>query len=286
MSIAIESFKTISTQYKAILLDAYGVLKDAEGVYSYVPEMLELLKKEHIEFLILTNDASKSPSELAKSYHENGLHFVTEEKLIASSRVAKNYLLAKYKAGTIISYFGIPEAIEFFNDTNFIFKHISEVDILQNSEIEAFLFLDHGHFSWQTDINKAINLLRLNPKIEGIVANSDLSYPSSETEISIAIGGIARMMENILGCEFTKFGKPNHRMFQLAYDTLKPFHAFAKSEILMVGDTLTTDIAGGNNFGIDTALVLSGATLEKDLEKMMELTGIKPTHVCKNVSLA
>jgi ribonucleotide monophosphatase NagD (HAD superfamily) len=49
----------------------------------------------------------------------------------------------------------------------------------------------------------------------------------------------------------------------------------------MVGDTLHTDIIGGNKFGIDTVLVLSGNTLPDDASTRISSTGIVPTYVCE-----
>jgi len=49
----------------------------------------------------------------------------------------------------------------------------------------------------------------------------------------------------------------------------------------MVGDTLNTDILGGNKFGFDTVLVLTGNTLQKDLNTRITATGIIPTYICE-----
>jgi len=48
----------------------------------------------------------------------------------------------------------------------------------------------------------------------------------------------------------------------------------------MVGDTLYTDIIGGNKFGLDTALVLSGNTLPDMASIRIGSSGIIPTYVC------
>ena len=49
----------------------------------------------------------------------------------------------------------------------------------------------------------------------------------------------------------------------------------------MVGDRLTTDIAGGINAGIETILVLSGVTAKEDLET----SDIQPTYVLDDISV-
>ena len=56
-----------------------------------------------------------------------------------------------------------------------------------------------------------------------------------------------------------------------------------KSKILMVGDTLHTDILGATKFGIDTVLVLSGNTSRMDVEWMIKASGISPDYVCESI---
>jgi ribonucleotide monophosphatase NagD (HAD superfamily) len=55
-----------------------------------------------------------------------------------------------------------------------------------------------------------------------------------------------------------------------------------KQEALMIGDTLQTDILGGNKFGLDTMLVLSGNTLPEDYVTRIISSGITPTYICQS----
>src|SRR5690606_29382533 len=104
----------------------------------------------------------------------------------------------------------------------------------------------------------------------------------SEEEVAVAIGGIAEMVELIIGRRFIKFGKPDSQMFMFAYEHLLKEMEISKNEILMVGDTLKMDILGGNKFGIDTALVLSGNTLPDQASFLIRSTGIIPNYVCED----
>ena len=72
-------------------------------------------------------------------------------------------------------------------------------------------------------------------------------------------------------------------MFVYAYEhALNNGQLIDKNDILMVGDTLTTDILGGNKFGLDTALVLTGNTLPSQAEFYIQTTGIIPNYVCES----
>lgn len=117
-----------------------------------------------------------------------------------------------------------------------------------------------------------------------IVANSDRVYPVSRNDVSIATGGIAELVENMLNKKFIHFGKPDSQMFIYAFDQLNRSVTIAKEDILMVGDTLHTDILGGNRFGLDTILVLSGNTRKENAINLIESTGIIPDYICPSVA--
>jgi ribonucleotide monophosphatase NagD (HAD superfamily) len=70
-------------------------------------------------------------------------------------------------------------------------------------------------------------------------------------------------------------------MFMFAYELVREHGSLTKRDILMVGDTLQTDILGGNKFGLDTVLVLSGNTLPDDAETRITASGIVPTYICE-----
>lgn len=116
-----------------------------------------------------------------------------------------------------------------------------------------------------------------------VVANTDLTYPVSKDEVAIAIGGLANMLEQIVGKRFMRFGKPDAQIFHFALEHVQKDLAVNRDSILMVGDTLTTDILGGNKFGIDTCLTLTGNTLSHRTKYQIESLGIKPTYICKSV---
>jgi len=280
----LSQFKDIIPQYDTIFFDAYGVLKNHRGIFPGIHHTLKFLEEQGINFYILTNDASRSPQELAAGYHREGLLQVTEEKIISSGMLAREYLQLKVKSGTV-AYLGTEESAHYIETSGLHTVSIKDIDLENAEHISALVFLDDEGFNWQEDINKTINLLR-NNNIPAIVSNTDVSYPVALNEVGVAIGGIAAMVENVLGRRFIRFGKPDAQMFMFGYEhSITHGGTAEKGKILMVGDTLLTDIIGGNKFGLDTVLVLTGNTSSKRAENWITSLGVFPTYICESAEL-
>ncbi len=277
-------FKSIVKQYNTIFFDAFGVLKNHNGLIPGIERTLEYLEKNGIDYFIITNDASRSPEDLADYYQKKGLSNITANKMVSSGMLAREYLKLKVKQGTV-AYLGTEQSAHYLGTSGIKTISIAELDLDQAEEISALVFMDDEGFDWQKDINKALNLLR-RVNIPAIVSNTDKTYPVSQQEVAIAAGGIANMVESISGKSFIRFGKPDAQMFIFAYEhSVKNGGIADRDKILMVGDTLTTDILGGNKFGLDTVLVLTGNTLAKQAEMRINTSGITPTYICESASI-
>lgn len=276
----LKDFKTIVTKYEVVFFDAYGVLKNYNGLIPGVEKTIQFLKKKGIDFYILTNDASRGPAELALSYQKLGIEDITEEKIISSGMLAREYLRYKVKKGTV-AYLGPSKSAHYIETLGLNTMPIRELEIDDCGDVNALVLLDDEGFEWSRDINKVVNLLRQRT-IPVIVANTDMAYPVSEEQVAVAIGGIASMVEDIVNKKFIKFGKPDSQMFMFAYEQILAKKQVTKDKILMVGDTLKTDILGANKFGIDTVLVLSGNTLPDQANSLINSTGIIPNYICED----
>jgi HAD superfamily hydrolase (TIGR01450 family) len=274
----IDNFKAIIDKYNVIFFDAFGVLKNYQGLVPGIEKTFEYLAEQKKEYYIVTNDASRSPVQLASSYHKMGLHAVTPDRIISSGMLTKEYLYLKVPEG-VVAYLGTEGSAHYIESLGLHPMPISEVNDKNIDKVKALLFLDDEGFDWKDGLNKAVNLLRKRT-IPAIVANTDHAYPVTIHDLSVAVGGLAMMVENIVGKKFIRFGKPDSQMFMFAYDLIRDYRPISKKEIVMVGDTLHTDILGGNKFGLDTVLVLSGNTLPKDVDTRITSSGIVPTYIC------
>lgn len=277
------SFASLIDQYKAVFFDAYGVLKNAHGLIPGVDRTINALIQTQKPFYVLTNDASRSPDQLADSYARLGLPMVTADRIVSSGMLAREYLQLKVSRGTV-AYLGTDTSAHYIENADMHALPIRDVDLNDAADITALVLLDDEGFDWNTDLNKTVNLLRLR-NIPVIVANTDATYPVSGNRVAVAIGGVADMLERIVGKQFIRFGKPDAQLFMFAFDLLRERMTIGKNEILMVGDTLKSDILGGNKFGFDTALVLTGNTPAEDVDLRIKATGIIPTYVCQSAAI-
>lgn len=275
----IDNFKSVIDKYKIIFFDAFGVIKNYNGLVPGVEQTFDYIASQGKEYYIVTNDASRSPMALAESFHRVGLNVISHDRIISSGMLAKEYLDLKVNEG-IVAYLGTLNSAHYIDSSGLHTLPVSAINNSNIDQVNALVLLDDEGFNWFDDLNKAVNILRKRT-IPAIVANTDHTYPlTGNNEVSIAIGGIASMIESIVGKRFIRFGKPDSQMFMFAYDLVREKKTVSKKEILMIGDTLHTDIIGGNKFGLDTLLVLSGNTLPDDAEMRIKSTGIVPTYIC------
>jgi len=280
----IREFKSVVKKYRTVFFDAFGVLKNHKGIIPGIENTFKYLDERGIDYYILTNDASRNPEALSGFYQQNGIHCITPDKIISSGMLAMDFLRSKIKTGAV-AYLGTSASSHYIESAGLEAIPVQELQDGQFEDIKCMVFLDDEGFDWNNDINKVINLIR-KKNMTVVVANTDINYPVNRNDIAVAIGGIASMVEDIVHKNFIRFGKPDAQMFMFGHErAMKKQPSLKRNEILMVGDTLYTDIIGGNKFGMDTALVLSGNTLPDMADIRIKGSGIIPDYICESVAI-
>ncbi|PPK88104.1 HAD superfamily hydrolase (TIGR01459 family) [Neolewinella xylanilytica] len=275
-------FDEVAAKFPVIFFDSYGVLRNHRGPIPNAIQTVERLMEAGKHVRVLTNNAARSPQAAADRMAEYGLHCIGEDKIITSGATTRHFLEQKVKRGKV-AYLGTAASAEYIIGAGLEAIPISAVDIMRLDEIGAVAFLDDEGYDMNVDINLLINILR-KCQVPVVVANTDLLYPTTANDVALATGSIARLAEYVLGRKFVKFGKPASQMFQMALDSVaQEFPSVCPRDILMVGDTLHTDILGGNTYGVSTALVLSGNTRPESAETEINASGIIPDFVCKSI---
>ena len=104
-----------------------------------------------------------------------------------------------------------------------------------------------------------------------VATNTDRTHPIGDEEIIPGAGATIGAIQGMTGTEPTVVGKPAAQMAETATESM----GVDPAECLVIGDRLETDIEMGNNAGMTTVLVLTGASTEADIDEQ----GIEPDHV-------
>src|ERR1700744_5137815 len=143
----IENFKSIVDQYNIIFFDAFGVVKTYQGLVPGIEATFEYLEQQGREYYIVTNDASRSPIQLAQSYHRMGLKMITPERIISSGMLTKEYLDLKVKDG-IVAYLGTEDSAHYIENEAWQTLPVRLVNESNIDKVNALVFMDDEGFDW------------------------------------------------------------------------------------------------------------------------------------------
>lgn len=108
-----------------------------------------------------------------------------------------------------------------------------------------------------------------------LATNPDVNCPT-EVGLHPACGAVAALIESATSRRPYFVGKPNSFMMRQALERL----GVPSAEAIMVGDRMDTDMIAGLESGLQTALVLTGATTPADIERFP----FRPDHVIERLS--
>ena len=250
--------------YDGFLLDSFGVLNVGNSAIEGAARVLEDLRLRHIPFRILTNAASYTSQDAFHKYKHLGLDIRRDE--IISSRDTLFANLSEYSQ--ISQWAAIATPQDEFQDTKQDVSNLFEVSGSWD-DVPAFLFLTAENWT-QAHQDRLIESLLRHPR-PVIVGNPNLVAPR-ENGLTIEPGFWAHDLRDKTQADVVFFGKPYHHAFDIA------LNAWGAGHYAMVGDTLHTDILGGQAVGLDTiCLTQHGLFRNKPLAPFIARSGIMPT---------
>ena len=245
---------------KGFICDMDGVIYHGNQVLPGVKKFVQWLAEEKKNFLFLTNSSQYTPKELQQKLARMGLE--VDESHFYTSALATAHFLDSQAPGCsayVVGEHGIMNALYdkgiTYNDVNPDYVVVGE----------------SKSYSLET-VTKAINLVLGGAKLIG--TNSDLTGPV-ENGIAPACRALTAPIELATGKTAYFVGKPNPLMMRTGLKLLGCHSA----EAAMIGDRMDTDIIAGIETGLDTALVLSGVTSQKDIDRYP----YRPAHILKGV---
>ena len=230
------------------ICDMDGVIYHGDCILPGALEFVNWLKTEDKKFLFLTNSSERSPRELKEKLDRLSIQ-VEASHFYTSAQATASFLASQRPGGSayVIGEAGLTNALY---EGGFSMNEISP-DYVVVGETRSYSY---------EKIERAVNLVRNGAKLIG--TNPDLT-DSMGKDIAPGTGSLIAPIELATGIKAYFLGKPNPLMMRHGRKIL----GCSRKETAIVGDRMDTDIIAGIHSSIDTVLVLSGVTTQKDLKK-------------------
>ena len=269
--------RDVIDNFDLILLDAFGVLVDDAGAIPGAVAFIDHLVERKKDFFILTNGSKFTPEVSAAGYRKKGLK-IEDHQVLSSGSLLKDWATAKGYEGRNAWVLGPESSLQVVVNAG-----LKPVDFQLDADCLVLTNQDGFNFPGDLDtlISRLFDLHGRGKSVELVCPNPDVVYPLKSGQFGITTGALAVLMETslhaLLGSgspKFTYLGKPFPPLFE------KGTANFKGKRICLIGDQLTTDIKGANDFGIASILVTTGITKEVKAE-----SEIKPHFILKNLIL-
>jgi len=234
--------KTLVEKYKGFVFDLDGTIYRGEKLIPGADKTINKIRSLEKKVIFVSNKTTDSPDDYLRFLASNGIEIYPDE-LITASTVIKNYLFENYP-GTKFYAIGEEKFIEELQSSGFILtENYKEVEVV-------IVTLDRTLNYEKLEI--AARSLENGAKF--FAANIDDTCPVDNGEILDAGSTISALEKRTHRNLELHFGKPSGFMIEEVLNRIQ----LNKKDILITGDRIETDIAMGNAFGIDTALVNTG----------------------------
>ncbi|MGM0570006.1 HAD-IIA family hydrolase [Marinobacter sp.] len=273
---ALLSLEPLQDRFDAFVFDAFGVLNTGMAVIPGAVARLARLQAAGKPVLVLSNAATASQAALTDKYRAMGFD-LTENQIISSRWLLEDSLGREPRDGL---WGVIAPAASDSQTLPGIRQHPVRPGITDD-ELDAcdgFIFLSSEDWNEVLQEKLTASLERHPRPLE--VANPDLVAPRGDC-LTLEPGFFAHKLREDTGISPRFFGKPYGPAFQAALERLKGIPAH---RVLMVGDTLHTDILGARATGMASLLVSShGSLAGMNLDSCIRQSGITPDFVTPSI---
>ncbi len=254
---------------KNLILDMDGVLWRGETPMPGLAEFFETLRQHEIQFVMATNNATKTPEMYVEKLARFGVE-VTKDQIFTSAEATGAFVVGKYEAEAAVFVAGDVGLQEAMRRRGFRLLSVEEV---LGGETAVFAVAGFNPNMTYPQLAAATKVIIQGADFVG--TNPDLTFPSEYGPLPGA-GSFLAFIQAATGVEPTVIGKPGPLIFQMAMAKL----GGTPNNTAMVGDRLETDIAGGKAAGIQTILVLSGISQRDDVAQSNNL---QPDFIFDNI---
>ena len=255
----------------AFLLDMDGVIYRDDQLLPGAADLIEAFNENGIPFLFLTNNSTPTPEDLVVKMRHLGIDGLATRHFYTSANNTADFLEETY-----------PSCTAFVLGEGGLLAALKDAGIANDAIAPDFVVVGEGYPSLEK-LNRAHGFLEQGARL--VATNPDNWCPAGGGTMRPGAGATAAYLEASSGRQAYYLGKPNAYMFSRARRRMMAGISGGgdpdghRHVVIMVGDTMETDIRGAIEMGLRTYLVLTGSSRLEDLPSYV----YQPTRILNGV---
>lgn len=255
----------LADEYDGLLVDLDGVVWIGRELIPGGADALRKLLASGVEIVFVTNNPGKPASTYAERLREAGIP-VPDDRVVTAGEATASLAMERAGEGASAFVIGAPA----FHDT----VAAAGLKLLEGEagrEADVVLVSGHRGFDYEELLTATLALQR-SAALFATSHDPTLPMPGGAWP---GTGAVLAAVETASGATAEIGGKPESHLFEMARKRIA-----AAKRVAMVGDRVSSDIEGGRRAGLETILVLSGATTHEEAARAKP----RPDHVIDNLA--
>ncbi len=250
----LDKLSDISDNYDGFIVDIWGVLWDGIEPYEHSKITLEKLKENNKKIVLLSN-APRRSRVVSDKLSSIGINKNLYDTIISSGEVCRKECLQNKKILSLLghNYYFIGQETDKDITLGLTISEASSIDESSFLLVCGTRDFDHTLDDYINELNQGLQL-----NLPLVCANPDKVVIRKNGQLLTCAGILADYYQSKGGTVF-KYGKPFQLVYKKCLDFLKNLDSnILSNKLLVIGDSLETDILGANKNKLTSLLVTNG----------------------------
>src|SRR2546429_7032333 len=248
------------------LIDMDGVIYRENQLIPGAADFVQAMNATGTPFLFLTNTSAPTPEDLAVRLNHLGIHGLSARHFYTSALNTADFL-GETDPGCTVFVIG----------EGGLLAALHERKIANDALRPHYVVVGEGATTMEK-LGKAHECIEHGARL--LATNPDNWCPVSREKTRPGAGATAAFLEASTGRRAYYLGKPNGYMFHRARRKLADLALTEPEQVVMIGDTMETDIRGAFEAGLNSCLVLTGSTQVENIGDYV----YQPTRLLQSVA--